>query len=255
MKIFADQIIIEVGRLCNLRCEHCLRGEMEDKTVDIPTVKKFLKEFSRIETLTFTGGEPTLYENEIIKIIDFVMKQEIPVGNFYIASNGLIKCPKLMLKLVEFYAYIDGDYAEELSQFQLSNDEFHDDVPEENKRFFKGFSFYSERDYQDWSSNWLNEGRAQENGLGRGRTLNKQQAFSIDYYDDEEYSVEMVYFNAEGYLLPDCDYSYKTQREMNPFKYGSKSLHEIFITYNTKYDKYNLNDKEALEKALHKEAA
>jgi hypothetical protein len=255
MKIFAEQLIIEVGRLCNLKCEHCLRGDAEDKTVDIPTVKKFLKEFSRIETLTFTGGEPTLYENEIIKIIDFIMKQEIPVGNFYIASNGLIKCPKLMLKLVEFNAYTYSDDSEVLSQCQLSNDEFHDQVPEENKRFFKGFSFYSERDYQDWSSYWINEGRAQENGLGRGRDLNKQQSFSINYYEDEEYSVETVYFNAEGYLLPDCDYSYQSQREMNPFKYGSKSLHEIFITYNTKYDKYNLNEKEALEKALHKEAA
>lgn len=235
-KIYCESLIIEVGRMCNLCCSHCLRGEREDKTVDTKLVKKFLKkEVADIEEIVFTGGEPTLYEKEIIQIVDFIIKQEIPCRGFYIASNGLIKAPKLMAKLVEFYAYtLCYSYSREdnYSKFELSNDEFHESVPDENKRFFQAFAFYSERTYMAQDAAWIPEGRAFWSGLKGGRLVNKEKAFYVDDYDDDVLRVEMLYFNAEGYLLPDCDYSYETQREMEPFAYGSIPLEKILKTYN-----------------------
>lgn len=235
-KIYCESLIIEVGRMCNLCCAHCLRGEREDKTVDTKLVKKFLKkEVDAIGTITFTGGEPTLYEKEIIQIIDYIIKLEIPCEGFYVASNGLVRAPKLMAKLAEFYAYtLRYSYSREenYSQFELSNDEFHEEVPEENKRFFQAFSFYSERTYKGWNDFWIPEGRAYLSGLGGCREVNKEKAFYVDDFDDDVLRVEMLYFNAEGYLLPDCDYSYETQREMEPFAYGSMPLEKILKNYN-----------------------
>lgn len=237
-KANCEQLIFEVGRECNQLpiCRHCLRGGVEDKTIDVKLVKKFLKkEISAIGSITFTGGEPTLYEKEIIQIIDFIIKQEIPCREFYIASNGLIKAPKLMAKLAEFYAYtLCYSYSREdnYSKFELSNDEFHKSVPDENKRFFQAFAFYGERTYMTKKNAWIPEGNALLNGFKGGREVNKKATFDVEDFDDDELYVTMLYFNAEGYLLPDCDYSYKTQREMKPFAYGSMPLEKILKTYN-----------------------
>lgn len=233
-KVFCDNLVIEVGRMCNLQCRHCLRGEREEKTVDVSLVKKFLrKEISGIGNITFTGGEPTLYEKEIIAIIDYIIERKIPCESFYIASNGMIKATKLMQKLVEFYAYIressDDGYE---SEFELSNDEFHEEVPRENKFYYQAFSFYSERTYRDYASSWIPEGRAVLSGLSGGREVNKQKAFYVSDEWEDRIEIEMIYVNAEGYLLPDCDYSYDTQREMRPFAYGEKPLVDILLTYN-----------------------
>lgn len=230
--ISCSELIIEVGRKCNLCCEHCLRGDAENKTIDVALAKKFLKEFDEIDCITFTGGEPTLYEKEIIQIIDFILKKKISVHGFYVASNGLIKAPKLMLKLAELYAYVTENYMENYSKFELSNDDFHDDVPEENKSFFKAFAFYSERPRAGWSDSWIPEGRAIWSGLEASFPVNYEQSFDIDVFDNGGIFVNMVYLNAEGYVLPDCNYSYESQREMNPFAYGSMPLKQILKTYN-----------------------
>lgn len=234
-KVFCDNLVIEVGRNCNLQCCHCLRGDREEKTVDVSLVKKFLrKEISGIRNVTFTGGEPTLYEKEIISIIDYIIERKIPCESFYIASNGIIKATKLMQKLVEFYAHIQevsGCGYE--SQFELSNDEFHEEVPRKNKFYYQAFSFYSERTYADYANGyWISEGRAVLNGLSGGKEVDKQKAFYISDEWEDEIEIEMIYFNAEGYLLPDCDYSYDTQRAMHPFAYGEKPLVDILLTYN-----------------------
>jgi hypothetical protein len=114
------------------------------------------------------------------------------------------------------------------SQFELSNDEFHDEIPEENEAFYSAFSFFSKREYQDWSDYWIPEGRALENGLSESRrTLS-----TLFFYDTDFGEVEEIYLNAEGYLIPDCNYSYASQRAMNPYKYGEMPIRKILETFN-----------------------
>ena len=237
--IYAYDVVIEVGRKCNLCCAHCLRGPAEDKTVDVETAKKFLSEFSSIESLIFTGGEPCLYADEIISIIDYVIEQKIQVNGCYIASNGTIKSPALMMKLVEFRAYCSDCYGgydddtEYAFRFDVSNDMFHDGY-ENNLRWFSGFSFVGTRNNvngADTSGMLISEGRAEEYGMGT-RTLDKSKGFDIEESNATAVNVTIVYLNAEGYVLPDCDYSYQTQREIKPFKYGSMPLDRIIETYN-----------------------
>lgn len=224
-----NDLILEVGRKCNMCCEHCLRGPAENVTMPVETAKFAIDQFDTIGNITFTGGEPTLYAKEICEIIDYILENKKEVYGFYIASNGLLVDTDLMLHLAKFYGYIESIACENYSQYQLSTDHYHDEVFEKH-HILKGFTFVSYRGDINEAA-LINEGNAKENGIGH-RELDTEMSFSYDEFD----TVEMVYVNAKGYLLPDCDYSYQTQDEMKPchinvLKNGM-TLEEIFKTYN-----------------------
>ena len=72
---------------------------------------------------------------------------------------------------------------------------------------------------------------AEENGIGRC-VLDHSKKFYVtanEYRDTTEYEVEMIYLNALGYLYPDCDYSYATQRSI-PTKHCKEVSIIDFIT-------------------------
>lgn len=229
MKIkYCGELLLEVGRMCNMRCDHCLRGEMQDVSMQFEDAKRMIDQIECIGNITFTGGEPTLYAEFICKVIDYIIDTKKDVGGFYIASNGKIFNPKLMLKLVEFYAYINPYSGEEyVCIYDISNDHFHD-FNDNDFKMFKAFSFV--RMKGDINESFLiNEGRAYDYGIG-SRDLDTTRSFYM--YDND--SVEMVYLNALGNVLPGCDYSYKTQDAMHPYNINNMLLFDIVTKYNIK---------------------
>ena len=94
-ELSVNQLVIEVGRKCNLRCEHCLRGEPEDTTIDVAMVKKFLKEFTYISVITFSGGEPTINKDELLECIMYCKARNKKVT---IISNGTLIDDELLVK-------------------------------------------------------------------------------------------------------------------------------------------------------------
>jgi hypothetical protein len=225
------QLIIEVGRGCNMHCAHCLRGEAEEAEVKMEDVISLLNQVENIDEITFTGGEPTLYVDKIVEIIDYIMDNEIPTCGFYIASNGIIKSKKLMFKLAEFYEYCDGDLEGYNCNYDVSKDIWHEEQAGYRNNelgWLRAFSFVKYRDEGKSETKYLiTEGRAAENGFGH-RMLDTDKKF---YMEDDE-TVELVYLNALGYLLPDCDYSYETQREMKPYHVDEMPLEEIIEKFN-----------------------
>ena len=218
-----NSLVIEVGRKCNLWCEHCLRGEAQDVTINIQTAKNLIDEFNFIGNITFTGGEPALYAAEIIDIINYIIDNKKSVAGFYIASNGLIFNPELMLSLCKLQAYIRLEFGdeeiEEYSAFDISTDHYHEPLSSWQKALFKGFSFVKFKPDID-DKYLINEGNAYENGIGY-RNLKSENQFCV--YDD---TIEMVYLNALGYLLGNCDFSYDTQDLLNPPLYEPASFKE-----------------------------
>ena len=57
----------------------------------------------------------------------------------------------------------------------------------------------------------ISEGNAYLNGLGRYQD-NSPRAFDFDI-SEKEVEINMVYLNCDGFLYPDCDLSYSTQRD------------------------------------------
>lgn len=222
-----NELVIEVGRKCNAKCKHCLRGPAENVMVDVQKAKKLIDSFESISMITFTGGEPALYGKEIAEIIDYIISEKKDVHGFYVASNGMIFNQELMFSLCRLYAYIET-FTEEAAYtcyFDLSIDQFHDKLDNYTLSLFKAFSFVTHRGNID-KDYIIDEGNATINHIGK-RQINKQCSF--DFQDN---IVEMVYLNAEGYLLPECDFSYKSQREAHPFKFQELPLKTIFETYN-----------------------
>ena len=224
-KIFASSLTLEVGRKCNMNCAHCLRGPAEDVSMTFETAKKAIDSVCGIDTITFTGGEPMLYADFICKVIDYIMDIDKDVRGFYIASNGKEVNMKLMLKLAEFYAYIEkkSGEAEYTCMFDISLDSYHAPISEYNRAILQAFRFVGTKNNDAYL---IAEGNAADNGLGiRGPRIDA--SFSV--YDD---MVDMVYVNALGYVLPDCDYSYETQRELPGYNIHNHTLSYIIAHYN-----------------------
>jgi MoaA/NifB/PqqE/SkfB family radical SAM enzyme len=57
-----DNVIIEITRRCNMKCEHCLRGAQQRLDIPDDVLSKFFLRIrdSYINHLCLTGGEPSL---------------------------------------------------------------------------------------------------------------------------------------------------------------------------------------------------
>lgn len=212
--INVSQLIIEVGRRCNRNCDHCLRGKQENKTICLESVYHLLSQLDNIGYITFTGGEPTLYGKEISAIVNFIIENKVPVNSFYVASNGEIYNEELMLALVRLYAHCQDYGDNEATAYDVSNDQFHKPKKDVLNKL-RAFAFFQQRS-EIKPEYIINEGNATENGIGH-RNLNHMQNFEVSE-DDYDVEIEMLYLNAEGYLLPVCDYSYETQRELSVYR-------------------------------------
>lgn len=89
---------------CNLKCNYCYNNGGEnirymDITVAKMGISAFLKEFPKLKklTITFFGGEPTLNQNLIYKIVEFCQASPIKT-NFRIVTNGM--CEKKIWKFI-----------------------------------------------------------------------------------------------------------------------------------------------------------
>lgn len=216
--LFTD-IVLEVGRKCNLQCDHCLRGESENITMPFEIAKKAIELVTGIRTITFSGGEPTLYGKEIAKIIDYIITSGKSVGAFYVASNGTLYSPELMRALVKFYTYCEE---KERCYFDISTDRYHKQSYTElyHKPLmfhpaYDAFSFVTRRGELKEEFVIL-EGRAKDNCYS-DRTPEYNAKFNLVSWDeDEEYNeCEMMYVTAKGQVSPNCDLSYDTFDELD----------------------------------------
>lgn len=232
--IYCENLILEVGRKCNLHCEHCLRGEAEDLTMPIEAAKAILDGISAIGSIAFTGGEPALYGEKISEIVDYIIKRNIPLESFYVATNGTIFSEKLFMTLVRLYDYCSEP---EMCALDISNDHWHEDAYTNcgASTLYSALSFCSKKG--DMAETMLiSEGRAAENGWG-DRHMNTKLPFAYDYSNNGCLSVDLVYVNAKGDILPDCDYSYRTQETMDAYNIADMlskkmTLTEVFKSYN-----------------------
>lgn len=244
--LFTD-IVLEVGRKCNLQCDHCLRGESENLTMPFEIAKKAIDLVTGIRTITFSGGEPTLYGKEIAKIIDYIIASKKSVGAFYVASNGTVYSPELMRALVKLYVYCDE---KDICSFDISTDRYHKQSYAElyHKPLmfhpaYDAFSFVTHRGElkEDYV---ILEGRAKDNCYSdRIAEYNaKFNLVSLDNWDEDEEDneCEMMYVTAKGQVSPNCDLSYNTFDALDLPNVNSidstDELIDAMIIYDSKVD-------------------
>lgn len=227
-----DNLIIEVTRKCNLKCEHCLRGCAQDKNISYDTIYNLIvgSNIKYISSVTFTGGEPTLNINAINDFINICKDNDIEVGNFYIVVNGVNIPDDFIISVVNLYALCTDN---EISQIQVSSSDFYIDQNHEQIKKLELLSIFSYKDVVN-NDNLINEGNAIDwinNVSGNGRNIDidlYNNELLTDWNDEDFYCTQgEVYLNVNGDIISCCDLSYESQDKYKLGNINNNTLTEI----------------------------
>lgn len=213
LKLQALDLVLEITRRCNQRCEHCLRGPAQRKDMSSEIVEALFRTEFATSTLTFTGGEPSLNSELIYEIAYCLRDSSSTASYFWVKTNAKVFKPQFVAALCELQSFVEE---EDLCVLTVSNDFYHLDnsyVREKYKEL--ELPFYQDSEQKEDYRNLINEGLAQTNGIGT-RDLTKSKIITDYYYYDKEDILdidEIVYINAIGDVVLNCDYSYHTQKQ------------------------------------------
>lgn len=229
MKYSISELMIEVGRKCNMKCDHCLRGDAQDVEINTDYVDKLLENIRQIDSLTITGGEPFLYPDAVHRILTRIMDMNIPIGSFFIATNGTVLSMQIINDLMLLYAKCsDADMCE----LKISNDQFHrmyidesdtliSDILEELVFTQKEPGYDIEDDYL------IAEGRAALNTCAERKPEDRINSITVS--ENETFINGMIYLNALGEILINCDLSYEDQKQRNFGSIANESFDNIVL--------------------------
>jgi len=227
MELNIQNAVIEVTRKCNMKCEHCLRGAAQRKTISDQHIYKFLQLIDDIGSLTITGGEPTLAMDSLEQIRQCIIYGNCSVSDFYMVTNG----KAINVDRLAEWAYNMKNCCsfDELSGVAFSFDMFHTQTlewkqAEKQQRNFERLQEKMEMEYgiydegcgefvrkhsdNSWSyDSLISEGRAKDFGSRN----NTKYTFEIDEYDDTiHFSETELYLSSNGYIVAGCNWSYES---------------------------------------------
>lgn len=90
MKLNVNKLYLELTRICNLECIHCLRGEAKNININNETIYNLFKEIKSIDKLLLTGGEVLLVPDKINEIANVLEHYNIEIKEIEIVTNGTI---------------------------------------------------------------------------------------------------------------------------------------------------------------------
>lgn len=87
MEIYVNYLAIEVTRRCNMKCEHCLRGDAQNLDISTAVLSGIAKHIHPASVI-FTGGEPSLNVPAIKRYFELAERYDTMPAAFYVATNG-----------------------------------------------------------------------------------------------------------------------------------------------------------------------
>lgn len=211
MKTRIQDLVIELTRRCNMCCDHCLRGDAQNCDMDMSHVRALFEHVESIDTLTLTGGEPSLVPHIIEAITEEIQKRGIIVERFYMVTNAKQVTRDFIGAVMGLYLACENSDSDFSSQLDISNDGHHEDIDAENMRMLDVFRFTGRKSAKDGErfdtgqySGIINEGRGAE-------LYNRELTLSPFEIDDCGLCETTFYLNCNGDILGDCNLSYETQ--------------------------------------------
>ena len=196
-------LVIELTRRCNMFCNHCLRGDIENRDIDSVYIDSLLDQVTNISELTLTGGEPSLNVPMIEYILSELKRRNISLGGFYIATNGLVMKEEFVLICLKLYSYSDD---KEMCRVDVSNDYYHQCEGSYNTELLDGLTFVS-RKYNEEGWNYNNDMSL----INQGRSEYGVELKVRKVETKEEFNSDVVYLNCKGDVVLCCDLSYENQ--------------------------------------------
>lgn len=268
MKKYAvERLTVEIGRWCNMTCDHCLKGEREKLAIRPEYFNTFLDNITIVNILDFIGGESVFYIKEMRKILEIFKKKNVSINYVRVHSNILIRSEEFVSFMNEIGLY--SNHPENVKLF-ISKDKFHLKNMEEMginiERYEETKEWYRSRlsdniilrENNDPEWRLLLEGRAKDipKELLRNYLTDefdyaayKNTPIIIDTVTNEEKGtiLENAFKNlvvsAEGYLFTTYDFSYDTERHNNhELSLGfveDETLENMIIKWNNRINEKN----------------
>ena len=174
-KLPLKKLYFEITRKCNMSCDHCMRGEAQNKSMSKEVIDAALDNVTFVDTIFVTGGEPCLEPELIAYVIDQIVARNIGLMYFGIVTNGSILDKRIADSLNKIGRYIHEyrvgnlngntemlmrlDREEEIqppAMFVMSLDEFHNKLIADQDSFLryyhKNCNKYVEVSIKDWKA-------------------------------------------------------------------------------------------------------
>jgi hypothetical protein len=192
-----------------MACEHCLRGNAQNKNIQFEYIDSLLSQCDSIGSVTFTGGEPSMNVPAIAYFLERAKALGITIDGFYIATNGMTITEEFILVCLRLFSY---SQSKDLCSVHVSNDVFHANEGNYNTELLDGLSFFSRKfseegyDYNRYQF-LINEGRAKDN-FGTHRKVHVSEIENKEDLNNTE-----VVLNCNGQIINGCDWSYASQKK------------------------------------------
>lgn len=218
-------IMLEVTRKCNLKCEHCVRGEAQNKSVSDQVLYALGKE--EIGLLTLTGGEPTLVPD----IFRRLKQYRVWPNDIWLCTNGKVFKEKFFREFVDYYNCLQY---QDISGFSVSVDCYH---PNESKSTLKHYQILAEKlgldpDKVQPHNRYMDYNKIRVEGRGTNisgiETCDRCCEWKQKEMDDdplyEGYGERTIYITVDGDVLYGSMWSYK---RMSHLSLGNITEHSL----------------------------
>ena len=228
MLIDFECLTLEITRRCGMKCAHCMRGEPQDVQIDFDVIQTLCKKVGRIDHLNITGGEPSLEPNALRYFLFYLKNYNCRIGSFFCATNAQRYSKEFADILTDFYHYCEHP---ECCMLTISVDQFHSEADPLALQEYRKLPFYNPINEKGNipESNILDEGRANDNGIGMFSIPISQYIYDVKPEADRVKVGDRVYINVFGDVLLDADMSYLTQENESIGNILSQSLLEIIM--------------------------
>ena len=255
MKFILHSLAIETTRRCNMRCEHCMRGESQNIDVSKEIIDMILNsdEIEQMDLICFSGGEPTLNPDIIIYTINKIITENINVLEIAMVTNGQIfnkdlvesfnrfneyRNQKIKQKLMARYGELSKDaldsmiqeYIDGHARITFSIDKFHYPVSQEIRDNYQKYT----KGIKITETN-IEEKDIYKTGFS---TIGKDFDYKLDqlrYCKDGEYYMVLdnMYITATGFVTSEGMGQYSDMDKINMGHLSNITISEILATYGT----------------------
>lgn len=147
-------IMLEITRRCNLKCEHCMRGDAQNLDMSGEVMEKLFSQVDAVFQISLTGGEPFLAPDVIEKMVDIIIEKKVKVWQCTTVENGTIldergiRCIKALNRLGEYikndvWSFTEKERLKDTKEpisVSISNSNFHANDVEKAIEFYKQYA-------------------------------------------------------------------------------------------------------------------
>ena len=203
-KVLVDNLYIFNTLNCNFKCAHCMRGEAQNINIKKSVLNELFDNICIVSDLKIGGGEPLLYKQGLIDILNIIEKKGVLLYSLSITTNGTLftkEIENILKQYLEYIEYCNQDAKDrpkqinDMVQLTLSTDEYHEAFlkmlelrnPKLAKQYYENIKRLYNSDffksYRQLSALW-NCGKAENLTEARKKLLNYQSFYYFDKEND-----------------------------------------------------------------------